>query len=93
MNGNDERGAASQPFKKTRLSVADVSPQQVVEGQINPSKLIFVEADPCSVTEVVQPVTDFSPVVLRDFDRDVDVEDEDRHRGGFRLQNGLVSDD
>ena len=97
--------ASAQPCKKTRLSVADVEPQQIVEAgqldcraaqQTRQSRLILVDCDALCVSEVVQPVLDFQPVELHDLDVEPLSEDDggdNREGGGYLLQNSIVSCD
>ena len=106
VNGEARKEAASaQPCKKTRLSVADVEPQQIVEAgqldcraaqQTRQSRLILVDCDALCVSEVVQPVLDFQPVELHDLDVEPLSEEDggdNREGGGYLLQNSIVSCD
>ena len=98
-----KESASAQPCKKTRLSVADVEPQQIVDAgqldcpasrQTRQSRLILVDCDALCVSEVVQPVFDFQPVELRDLDEEELSEEDggdDRGGGGFLLRNSAVS--
>ena len=100
-----KESASAQPCKKTRLSVADVEPQQIVDAgqldcpssrQTRQSRLILVDCDALCVSEVVQPVLDFQPVELRDLDEDEEElleedDGDDRGGGGYLLRNSVVS--
>ena len=94
-----------QPTKKSRLSISDVVPQQIVGGDVETKggsensragrRLILAEVDAFSLAEVVEPVMNFTPVILKRVEENStagdDFCDEIKCRGGFVLQNGLVS--